>query len=128
MELHDAGAQERMGGEGVRAVAALVDDQDVEAGAGEEQGGRRAGGAGADDDDVVASGRWGGAHGRPLGFGGASDGGWSEASGGDGLVGLEPAGDVAGDVGGVVAHAVDEVGVAAVLEPLPEHVQPGVRA
>ena len=57
VELHDAGAHERVGGEGVRAVAALVDDEDVEAGAGEEQGGRRAGGAGADDDDVVA---WGG--------------------------------------------------------------------
>src|SRR4051812_38592186 len=33
------------------------------------------------------------------------------------------AGEVAGDEGGVVAHAVDEVGVAAVLEPLPHHVQ-----
>ena len=124
MELHDAGAHERVGGEGVRAVAALVDDEHVEAGAGEEQGGRRAGGAGADDDDVVAAGRWVVRMVGPLGSGRLGRG-WSGASGGDGLVGLEPAGDVAGDVGGVVAHAVDEVGVAAVLEPLPEHVQPG---
>jgi hypothetical protein len=32
-------------------------------------------------------------------------------------------GDVARHVGGVVAHAVDEVGVEAVLEALAEHVQ-----
>ena len=36
-------------------------------------------------------------------------------------------GDVAGDEGGVVADAVDEVRVAAVLEALAEHVQPGDR-
>ena len=30
-------------------------------------------------------------------------------------------------MGGVVAHAIDEVGVEAVLEALPQHVEPGLR-
>ena len=54
VELHDTGAHQGVGGQGVGPVAAAVDDEDVETGAGEEQGGGGAGGAGADDDDVVA--------------------------------------------------------------------------
>ena len=55
MELHDAGAHQGMGRQGVGPVPAAVDDEDVETRAGEEHRGGGAGGAGADDDDVM---RW----------------------------------------------------------------------
>ncbi len=56
VELDDPGSHERVGGQGVGAIAAAVDDQDVEAGACEEHGGRGPGGTGADYDHVVGGG------------------------------------------------------------------------
>ena len=76
VELDDAAAHQGVGGERVGAVAAAVDDEHVEAGAGQEQGGGGAGGAGADDDDVV---------------GGSGSVGGHRASSGSGVgLGVEP--------------------------------------
>ena len=91
--------------------------------AGEQHGGGGAGGAGADDDDVVGVPSRSGDGRVMVMVGLISVGGrWAErcAAGGRG-------GDVVGDERGVVADAVDEVRVAAVLEALAEHVEAGHR-
>ena len=54
VELDDAAAHERVGGEGVGAVAAAVQHEHVESGPGEEHRGGGTGGASTDDDHIVA--------------------------------------------------------------------------
>ena len=109
MELDDAGAHQRVGRQGVGAVAAAVDDEDVETLAGEEHRGGRAGSASADDDDVVNVGAWS----------------WAVLVTQRGRRPADVGRRCGGHEGGVVAHAVDEVRVAAVLMALPDDVEAG---
>ncbi len=112
VQLQDAAAHEGVGGRGVGPVAAAVDDEHVQAGAGEQHRGGGTGGAGADDDDVVA----------------ATVVGHARCPFRVGVSGEARRDEVGGDEGGVATDAVDEVGVAVVLEALPEDVQAGVAA
>jgi hypothetical protein len=115
VQLQHAAAHQGVRGEGVGTVAAAVDEEHAQPGAGQQVGGGRPRGTGADDNDVVAGvGRAADKHGLPPG---------SAVGAGAGAGRGVTAGNVIGHGRGVAADAADEVRTAVVLEALTEHVQ-----
>ena len=104
-ELEHAGAHQPVVETVSTPTAGSLDDGDPDAGPGQQQGGRRPGHAPADHDDVV------GVH-APATL---------DRSG------SQPAEQVADDVARVVPGAVDQAGVATVLEALADGVDAGCR-
>ena len=108
-QLEDAGAHQRVGGDGVRAGPRAFEHHDSKAGPGQQQGGRGAGDPAADDDDVVV------VHEGSSPVQCAVRVGPRSARSGR---------QVVHDGVRVMAGAVDEAGVPAVLEALTDHVDP----